>query len=48
MLQGQSRLPAETKDTDYKSAVKFDEKTDFAAKLADISWGRPRQLEPKC
>jgi hypothetical protein len=25
--------PAETKDTDYKSAVKFDERTDFAAKL---------------
>ncbi len=25
--------PAEAKDTDYKAAVKFDEKTDFAAKL---------------
>lgn len=25
--------PAETKDTDYKAAVKFDEQTDFAAKL---------------
>lgn len=25
--------PVEAKDTDYKSAVKFDEQTDFAAKL---------------
>lgn len=32
-LKDKLDYPAETKDTDYKSAVKFDEQTDFAAKL---------------
>lgn len=32
-LRDKLDYPAETKDTDYKSAVKFDETTDFAAKL---------------
>ena len=33
-LKDKLDYPVETKDTDYKSAVKFDEQTDFAAKLA--------------
>lgn len=32
-LKDKLDYPAETKDTDYKSAVKFDEQSDFAAKL---------------
>jgi len=32
-LKDKLDYPAETKDTDYKSAVKFDEQTDFTAKL---------------
>ncbi len=32
-LRDKLEYPAEAKDTDYKAAVKFDEKTDFAAKL---------------
>ncbi len=32
-LKDKLDYPAETKDTDYKAAVKFDAKTDFAAKL---------------
>ncbi len=32
-LKDKLEYPAEAKDTDYKSAVKFDEQTDFAAKL---------------
>jgi len=32
-LKDKLDYPVETKDTDYKSAVKFDEQTDFAAKL---------------
>jgi len=32
-LKDKLDYPAEAKDTDYKSAVKFDEQTDFAAKL---------------
>ena len=32
-LKDKLEYPAEAKDTDYKAAVKFDEKTDFAAKL---------------
>ena len=32
-LRDKLAYPAEAKDTDYKAAVKFDEKTDFAAKL---------------
>ncbi len=32
-LKDKLDYPLETKDTDYKSAVKFDEQTDFAAKL---------------
>lgn len=32
-LNAKLEYPAEAKDTDYKSAVKFDERTDFAAKL---------------
>lgn len=32
-LKDKLEYPAEAKDTDYKSAVKFDERTDFATKL---------------
>jgi len=32
-LRDKLEYPAEAKDTDYKAAVEFDEKTDFAAKL---------------
>ena len=32
-LRDKLEYPTEAKDTDYKAAVKFDEKTDFAAKL---------------
>ena len=32
-LRDKLEYPAETKDTDYKAAVKFDEQNDFVAKL---------------
>ena len=38
-LRDKLEYPAEAKDTDYKAAVKFDEKSDFAAKLVKQTLG---------